>query len=116
MKFTPLKRSLKPMKRRRLNPVSTSRALGQAEAREDRRRYLEQHNWCEAERAGAPGKCFGELHVHETLPRSRGGKITDVSLFKTCCDEHNRMLSQDVETMRWGLEHGYLEHSRGRIG
>ena len=121
MKRSALKPSRKPMKRSPLNragalrPMSVKYALEVAEAKESRRDYLLEHNFCEARAAGAPGDCFGELHVHETLPRGRGGKITDRSLFKSVCDFHNERISMDVATMRWAESAGFLEHSRRRI-
>lgn len=66
---------------------------------------------CEAREAGAPGECFGPLTLHEVLPRARGGSITDPENCRTVCAEHNRLISQDTETMRWAYENNFLRHS-----
>lgn len=95
---TGMKRSRVP-----INAVSEKRKHENAE-----RAQIPMDDRCAA--VDAPGDCFGPLTKHEILPRGRGGSITDPANIATVCAEHNRKLSQDVETMRWGLEHDLLKH------
>jgi len=44
-------------------------------------------------REGFGTPCFGALHGHELLKRSRGGSITDAAGIVLACDRHN----DDVE-------------------
>lgn len=99
------------MKRSRLRPVSAKMAQRRADAADVRRAYLTAHPFCEAAKGGAPGVCFGELHVHEVVPRARGGDIADVTIFRAVCDHHNTAISQDVATMRWAYANDFLRHS-----
>ncbi len=56
-----------------------------------------------------PGhRCFGGMSVHEPWSRGRGGPTDDLRNWLAVCFEGNRMLSQDADTMQWGLEHGML--------
>lgn len=64
---------------------------------------------CAVSLAGGPGKCWGRLTYHHILPQSRGHDDT-LSNAAAVCQHHNQMLSQDVETMRWGHGVGLLKH------
>lgn len=92
-----------------MNWMSAKRRAKIHEDRPARREYLRTHPFCEAR--DAPGECFGPLTVHEIVPRARGGDTGDARLFKACCSEHNRRLSQNKETMEWGYENHFLFHS-----
>lgn len=100
-----------PAQRHMLRPVSQKAAKKRAEAKPIREAYLEEHQMCQAAEAGAPGRCFGAVHVHEIRPRARGGDIADRSIFRSVCDHHNTAISQDAETMRWAYRAGFLEHA-----
>ena len=63
--------------------------------------YLDAHPHCEAAREGAPGRCWGDLTVHEPWTRARGGPTADPVNMRTVCAHHNTAISQHVETMRW---------------
>ncbi len=69
------------------------------------------HPYCQAERAGAPRPCWGPLECHEPLTKARGGAQDDPENMRSVCSEHNRLISQDAEVMRWAYEHGFLRHS-----
>ncbi len=75
------------------------------------REMLKERPFCEAERAGAPGKCFGGLSLHEILPRGRGGSITDRDNIKVVCISHNERISNDVDVMRWAYDTGFLRRA-----
>ena len=76
-----------------------------------RKAYMERQKRCLAKDAGAPGECFGRLECHEPWSRARGGPTDDERNFRAVCSEHNRRISQDVETMRWAWNNGFLVHS-----
>lgn len=106
----PLKRS--PMKRgKRVNPMSAKKRQQIKDEKAARDAYLEAHPYCEGHAAGAPGVCFGALHVHEVITRARGGSTGDPANFKVLCDSLNTAVSQDVSTMRWALASDFLKHS-----
>lgn len=100
MKRTPMRR-MSPQRRRKI-----------ATETDVRRTFLARHRECEAK--DAPGDCWGPLTVHEVLPRARGGDTGDPRYFAAVCNEHNRRISQDAETMRWAYEHGLLLHAHQR--
>ena len=100
------------MKRSRLKAISKKRAHRIANEQKARNNYLRAHPYCEAKRAGIPLPCFGNLHIHEPLTRAQGGATGDPQNMKVCCDFHNRQLSQDVESIRWGFETGFRRKSR----
>lgn len=83
-----------------------------AEAKPIRDLYLEAFPFCEFERAGAPGRCLGGLHVHEAWTRGRGGPIDDPRNFASACDMHNTWVSQTVEGQRFGYRHALLVRRR----
>ncbi len=112
MKRSPIRRSLVQMKRVALRPVSVKMAKKRAEAKPDRDAYLAEHPYCEAKKAKAPGACFGALHIHEVVPRGRGGDIRDRALFRAVCDWHNTAISQDADVMAWAYAAGFLFHAR----
>ena len=112
MKRTPLirrtgmKRGKGLSRSKGINAVSDKR---KAENRE--RQKVPLLDYCEAKAAGAPGPCFGQLHRHEVLTAARGGSRTDPKNIRTVCDGHNTAISQDVETMHWACDNGFLRHS-----
>ncbi len=54
------------------------------------------------------GGCWGPLTCDEPWPRGRGGPTNDPRNRIALCIEHNRLKSQDAETMRWAKANGYL--------
>lgn len=74
-----------------------------------REAHLLAFPYCEAKAAGAPGDCFGGLHIHEPLTRARGGDPGDPENMKTCCDWHNDAIGQVPEVKAWAEgESGFL--------
>ena len=69
---------------------------------------LRQYPFCEARVQHAPGDCYGALTVHGPWTRARGGPIDDRRNMTTVCAQHNRAISQDVETMRWAEANEFL--------
>jgi hypothetical protein len=93
------------MKRSPVNPVSKKRARQQA----NRRKVL-------IEKFGLPDTwqcqigylidtpCFGPIHGHELLKRSRGGAIDDIDNIVLACNHHNEWVeSHPVEAHELGL-------------
>ena len=70
----------------------------EAARREGREADLEGGADGEGGRAGGRGEGFGDLHIHGALTRARGGRTGDPANFKAVCDEHNRLISQNVDT------------------
>lgn len=70
--------------------------------------YLSRHPFCEGHRDGAPGVCFGELHIHEPWPRARGGPTNDNRNMRAVDDHLNTQISQDADTMEWAYANNYL--------
>lgn len=105
------RRSKRLKSKGRLNSRSKKRIARDAKEKPIRQAYLAQHPHCEAEKAGAPGECYGRLTVHEVLTRARGGSTGDPKNMRVCCVAHNENISQDVETMRWAYEAGFLLHA-----
>lgn len=64
---------------------------------------------CAVALLGGPGRCNGGLTHHHVKPSGRGG-ADGLENAAAVCAEHNRLLSQDAETMKWGYEHGLLKH------
>lgn len=88
--------------------MSKKKLLQIADEKAVRQGYLEHHPYCEAQRAGAPGSCYGAIHVHEPWTRARGGPTDDPLNMRAVCDHHNLQISQDSETMQWAKEYGFL--------
>lgn len=99
------------MKRSRIKPVSKKKRLQQNDERSIRRGYLEAHPYCQGHDDGAPGDCYGALHIHEPWTRARGGPTDDPRNMRTCCDFLNTQISQSYDTMVWAKENGYLVSS-----
>lgn len=93
-----------------MRSVSKKRAAKMRAEKPVRDKYLREHPFCEAANAGAPGRCLGEIHIHEVKTRARGGSTDDPSNLRSCCNGHNEAISQDPETMAWAYEHGFLRH------
>ena len=91
--------------------ISARQAALNAARKPIARAQLLRFNYCEFKAAGGPGECYGNLSVHEPWSRGRGGPIADARNQVTVCFEHNRMISQNAETMRWATEKGFLVHS-----
>lgn len=98
---TPLRRT------KRINARSKKRAKLY---REERVPMLRKHmkSYCEAHAEGAPGRCYGPLTPHEPLTRARGGSLTDPGNLRTVCFLHNERISNDLATMEWAYENGFL--------
>lgn len=99
----------KERKRRRLGESERGKARRE-EQRSVREQQIARFPYCEPRRAGAPGECWGGLTRHHVWPLARGGPDCLENAL-TACSEHNRLLSQDVELMRWGYENGFLVHA-----
>jgi len=54
------------------------------------------------------GGCWGQMTVHEPWTKARGGPTDDERNWLALCIEHNRLVSQDAEVMRWAKDRGYL--------
>jgi len=93
---------------KRMNAVSAGKRDERASAKPVRQAYRRWRPYCEPHRMGAPGKCFGALHVHEPWTRARGGPIDDPRNMATACDFHNTWLSQSAGGIAFGDEHGLL--------
>ena len=102
VKRSPLRRT--PMKR---GPSQRQQARIEAR-RETRARLLAAAPGCAVRLAGGPGLCYGPLTHHHVLPVARGGS-DGLDNAAAVCLEHNRMLSQDAATMRWGYANGLLK-------
>ncbi len=100
------------MKRSQLKAISKKRRNRITNEQKARDNYLKAHPYCEAKKAGIPAACFGPLHIHEPLSRAQGGSTGDPANMKSVCDFHNTQLSQNVESMRWGVEAGFRRKAR----
>ena len=101
MKRTEIKRGTRPM--RKVSPKQSAKNAARKVQLAGR-----VGSRCEAAWMGAPGACWGPLTTHEPWTRARGGPIDDPRNQIPVCAEHNRMISQDAEVMRWAKEHGFL--------
>ncbi len=88
--------------------MASKRAREQQVARPARRAQLDEFPYCEPQRAGLRGDCFGKLTVHEPWTRARGGPLGDRRNQISACQWHNDELTQSPHGMVWGLANGYL--------
>jgi 5-methylcytosine-specific restriction endonuclease McrA len=84
------------MKRRKpLRPVSARRAAELKQYTILRRAYLSEHPHCEV--------CGARAHeIHHMLPRGRGGKLLDTSIFLALCRRCHR---QAHDNPNWAYKH-----------
>ena len=86
------------MKRSPINRVSSKRRLdNELRKRAMQETFGEPDTWtCQVVEAwGTP--CFGAVHGHEILKRSRGGSITDMNNVILACDHHNSEIENHPE-------------------
>lgn len=71
---------------------------------ECRRAVYERDRTCQAERRVFDVDCSYFLHVHEILPRARGGSTTDPANCLLLCDAHHAWVHRNPrEATRLGL-------------
>jgi hypothetical protein len=113
VKRSPLARSTKPMKRSRLararKPIRSVSAKRKASfrARAECRRIVMERcgRACEACPKVEPGGLLRvAVHVHEILPRSAGGDITDPANCLGVCERHHQWIHEHpIEARQLGL-------------
>ena len=95
-----MKRTPSPKQRKRI-----------ADRKRTREQLLSQATGCAVRLLNGPGECWGPLTHHHVLPVARGGS-DELDGASAVCMEHNRLLSQDDEVMRWGYANGLLMKTR----
>ncbi len=98
--------------RSRVSAVSDRTDRERAAAKPIRAAYRRWRPYCEPERLGASGACFGGLSVHEPWTRARGGPIDDPRNMATACMFHNTWISQSAAGIAFGAIHGMLVHAQ----
>lgn len=98
MKRTPLPR------RTRLRPRSPKRAAQAAEFQPLMVACYRRDGWeCQLRHAVAECECWGPLHPHHILPRSRGGKDELDNLVTLCAAHHQWTHLNPADAKRLGL-------------
>lgn len=97
MRRSPMRRTPSPKQRKRI-----------ADRKRTREQLLSEATGCAVRLLNGPGRCWGPLSFHHVLPVARGG-ADGIENSEAVCLEHNRLISQDTEVMRWAYENGLLK-------
>ena len=96
------------MKRSRINPIGKKRQSQNVKRKAAMlEKFGPQDEW-KCEMRGRYLACFGSVHGHELLKRSRGGSITDMDNVVLLCSTHNSWVEDYPELAH---ELGLAKHS-----
>ncbi len=115
MKSTPLKPSLKKMKRSPLRPRSKKRAeFYRVERVPFVKAYLRAHPWCERctfpyHPSGEPRRMNRSVDVHELVRRGQGGSTVDEDNVVALCRECHDWIGANP---RLATEQGWARHKK----
>lgn len=85
------------MKRGRIRPVSKKRAAQLRQRAKVRKEVLTRDGFtCRARGGLLPGRCWGDLDVHEVVSRGRGGSFLDPENCVTLCRRHHDWVGANI--------------------
>ena len=86
------------MKRSPINRVSSKRKRENAQRKVAMtEKFGDPETWTCQAAMFMDVRCYGEIHGHEILKRSRGGSITDMDNVVLLCDYHNGLVEDYPE-------------------